>query len=81
MASYSENVKIYNINKEIKYIIMMPNDNLSDRVEEFVDDNSIEKIYFDPLTTLSNENSKNGKDYISVMKDNIELLKRELYEE
>ena len=42
---------------------------------------SIEKIYFDPLTTLSNENSKNGKDYISVMKDNIELLKRELYEE
>lgn len=67
--------------KEIKYIIMMPNDNLSDRVEEFVDDNSIEKIYFDPLTTLSNENSKNGKDYISVMKDNIELLKRELYEE
>ena len=67
--------------KEIKYIIMMPNDNLSDRVEEFVNDNSIEKIYFDPLTTLSNENSKNGKDYISVMKDNIELLKRELYEE
>ena len=68
-------------NKNIKYIIMMPNDTLTDEVEDLLNSNNIEKLYFDPLTTLSSENIQNGKDYISVMNDNLEILKKELYED
>lgn len=68
-------------NKNIKYIIMMPNDTLTDEVEDLLNSNNIEKLYFDPLTTLSSENIQNGKDYISVMNDNLEILKKELYQD
>ena len=68
-------------NKNIKYIIMMPNDTLTDEVEDLLNSNNIEKLYIDPLTTLSSENIQNGKDYISVMNDNLEILKKELYED
>ena len=40
---------------------------------------NIEKIYFDSLTTLSSENQTSGKDYLSVMNSNLEILKKELY--
>ena len=60
---------------------MMPNDTLTDEVEDLLNSNNIEKLYIDPLTTLSSENIQNGKDYISVMNDNLEILKKELYED
>lgn len=65
----------------IKYIIMMPNDTLSDKVEELIANNNIEKLYFNSITTLSESDEKNGKDYLSIMKENLELLKKELYVE
>jgi zinc transport system substrate-binding protein len=65
----------------IKYIIMMPNDTLSDKVEELIANNNIEKLYFNSITTLSESDEKNGKDYLSIMRENLELLKKELYVE
>ena len=67
-------------NKHIKYIIMFDNDVLTDEVEEFISKNNIEKIYFDSLNILSVTNKNNEKDYISIMNDNLELLRQELYE-
>lgn len=68
-------------NKSIKYIIMMPNDTLTDDVEKVLNDNSIEKLYFNPLTTISKDDESLGKNYITIMKENLELLKKELYDE
>lgn len=73
-----------NVNKEIsngniKYIYMFEGDTLSDEVDKIIKNNNIEKVYFDSLTLLNEENKKNGKDYLKVMNDNLELLKKELY--
>ncbi len=66
-------------NENIKYIIMFPNDVLTDEVEELITKNNIEKLYFDPLTTLSVDNENLGKDYLSIMSENLDILKQELY--
>lgn len=65
--------------EKVKHIIMFENDTLTDEVEKIINDNNIEKIYFDSLTTLSSENQTSGKDYLSVMNSNLEILKKELY--
>lgn len=63
----------------VKFIIMMPNDTLTDEVESLLSTNNIEKLYFNSLTTLSSDDETNGKDYIAIMKENLEVLKKELY--
>lgn len=68
-------------NKHIKYIIMFEEDVLTDEVEKFISDNNIEKIYFDSLNILTTENKNNEKNYISIMNDNLAILRQELYEE
>ena len=65
--------------KNISYIIMFNNDVLTDEVEELLQKNNIEKLYFDSLSTLSINNKNLGKDYISIMNENLDILKQELY--
>lgn len=66
-------------NNKIKYIIMFENDTLSDDIEKILKDNKIEKLYFNSLITLSKENKTAKKDYIKIMNENLDILKRELY--
>lgn len=66
---------------KIKYIIMFENDVLTDEIEEIINNNNIEKLYFDSLNILTPDNKNSGKDYITVMRENLEVLKYELYEE
>ena len=68
-------------NKTISNIIMFPNDVLTDEVETLLKENNINKLYFDPLTTLSVDNKNLDKDYITVMKENLDVLKIELYKQ
>lgn len=68
-------------NKHIKYIIMFEEDILTDEVEKFITDNNIEKLYFDSLDILTTENKNSEKNYISIMNDNLAILRQELYEE
>ena len=75
---------INNVSKEItngniKYIYMFEGDKLSEDVDKLLKNNNIERVYFDSLTILNEDNKKNGKDYLKVMNDNLELLKKELY--
>ena len=65
----------------IKYVISFTNEKLSEDAEKFIKDNNIEQIYFDSLTILNSDNRKNGKDYLKVMNDNLDVLKKELYKE
>ena len=68
-------------NENIKYIIMLPDDVLSDEASNLINDYNIEKLYFNPLTTLSEEDTNNGEDFISIMQENLNVLKKELYSE
>lgn len=71
--------KLQITSEKIKCIIMMPNDTLTDDVETILANNSIEKLYFNSLTTISSEDESYGKDYISIMKENLEILKSAIY--
>ena len=66
---------------KIKYIIMFENDVLTDKIDEIINNNNIEKLYFDSLNILTPDNKNSGKDYITVMRENLEVLKYELYED
>ncbi len=68
-------------NENIKYIIMLPDDVLSDEANKLINNYNIEKLYFNPLTTLSEEDTNNGEDFISIMQENLNVLKKELYSE
>jgi zinc transport system substrate-binding protein len=67
-------------NKTIKYILVLNDEKLSDDIEKFISDNKITKIYFHSLTTITNDEEDNDDDYVSIMYDNIDEIKKELYE-
>lgn len=64
----------------IKYIFILSgreeNDFTKQLRETYPD---IEIQYIDPINNISTEDKNNGKDYISIMNDNIDKLKQELY--
>ena len=58
---------------------MFEDDVLTDEAEKLLSDNKIEKLYFDSLTTLKSDNKKAKKDYLTIMNENLDLLRMELY--
>lgn len=66
-------------NNKIKYIIMFENDALNDDIEKILNEAKVEKLYFNSLITLSKENKTAKKDYIKIMNENLDILKREIY--
>ena len=65
---------------EIKYIFVLSgyeeNEYTKRLKEEYTD---LEIMYIDPINNISTEDKNAGKDYISIMNDNIDKLKQELY--
>lgn len=68
-------------NNDIKYIIMFPNDKLNEDAEKIISNNKIEKLYFNTLTTISKEDKDSEKDFVKIMDENLDILKKELYSE
>lgn len=65
---------------EIKYIYLKkneePNDNIKRLKESYP---SLEYMYIDTLNNITTNDKKEGNDYITIMNDNIDKLKQELY--
>lgn len=66
-------------NGEIDYIFMKQNEDINDTIQKIVEETKVELVTFHSLTNISETERKNKKDYISIMNDNIELLRNELY--
>lgn len=66
-------------NKEIKYIYIKKGTKLNDTIEKLKDNYDVEIIELHTLYTISEEDRKNNKDYKTIMYDNLELLKKQLY--
>ena len=64
---------------DIKYIYVMKGKKVSEEIEKFITDNGLEKIEIDTMYTLTDEQRKNGSDYIQIMNDNINKFKTELF--
>ncbi len=65
-------------NKKIKYIYVPKNEELDETLSTFIKDNKLQVIYFNILDNISTEERTNKKDYITIMYENIDLLKKEL---
>lgn len=65
-------------NKEIKYIFLKQND-INENVNLLIEDTDVEIIYIDGLDNISIVQSDNNEDYISIMFNNLEKLKKQLY--
>ena len=76
--SYAKAKKLIQ-DKKIQYIYYLEGDEFTDTQSKFVSDNSLIKIEIPNLYTLSEEDRKENKDYISIMNDIINEYKKELY--
>ncbi|MDD3048969.1 MAG: metal ABC transporter substrate-binding protein [Bacilli bacterium] len=67
-------------NGTIKYVFVKTNDLLNDTINSLITNNKIQPLTLDTLSNLT-ESQKNEKlDFIDIMNNNIELLKKELYQ-
>ncbi len=78
--------KIYNDAKnlvtdgEVKYIYILSGDEENEYTKKLKEENSeLEVLYIDPINNITTEDKNDGKNYISIMNDNIDKLKQELY--
>lgn len=65
--------------KTVSYIFVKKDYKETKTMKDLKDTYGIEYLKIDTLNNLSDENKDNNKDYISVMNDNIDNLKKELY--
>jgi len=63
----------------IQYIFIKDNEELNTTVKNIVDSTGVETVSLHSLSILSEEDRKNELDYISIMKSNIEKIRKELY--
>lgn len=75
-----EMIKDLYTNKKVNYIITLTNSKENDFIKELVDNYKAKKIDFDRLDNISEENKDNDLDFISIYNNNLETLKKELFE-
>lgn len=66
-------------NGDIKYIYITNNDNVNDTIKSIQKETNVELIELHTLYTLSEEEENQGLDYFTIMRNNLELLKKQLY--
>ena len=49
------------------------------KIVDLVEEYNIEVVYIHTLSNLTNEEKENGSTYLTIMNENIEKLKNELY--
>lgn len=75
-----EEVKRLINNGEIKYIFLKNDEEISNTIQNIIDETNVEVLYLHTLTNLKEEERKNNKDYVSIMNDNLDILKQEVYD-
>lgn len=65
---------------ELKYIYSIKNENVSDTVNEILEGTDVKILEFHSLANIDDSEKKAKKDYLSIMNENIELLKEQLYD-
>lgn len=66
--------------KSIRYIFVNDNEEINNTVQNLITKTGVNTLTFHTISNLSEANRNDNKDYISLMNENIELLKQELYE-
>lgn len=72
-------VKARIANGSTKHIFVIKDLDINSTVQAIIDETNVEKLEFHSLSNISESERNSKKDYISIMNDNITLLKQELY--
>ena len=73
--NYSDALKLIN-DKEVKYIYSLENEQESKSLAQIKKQTKVEILEIDRIDNITDEERDNKKDYISLMKNNIELLRK-----
>lgn len=66
--------------KQIQFIYSFVEEDLNDNVKKLVDDNQgVTVVAVHRLDNINDEERKEKQDYLSIMKNNLELIKKEIY--
>lgn len=65
---------------KIHYIILKQGEEMNDTIKKIVDETGVEVVYYHMLSNLTGEERNAKKDYISIMAENIDILRNELYD-
>lgn len=72
-------VKARIANGSTKHIFVIKGIDINQTVQSIIDSTNVEKLEFHSLSNISESERDSKKDYVSIMNDNISLLKQELY--
>ena len=64
---------------EIKYAYVLRGNTLSEEIETVIKNYNLEKIEIDSMYTITDEDKNNGNNYLSIMTENINKFKTELF--
>ena len=67
-------------NNVIKHIFLLERKQNTESCNEVIDNTNVETLTLKKLDSISDEDRDELKNYLTLMKDNIELIKKELYE-
>lgn len=65
---------------ELKYIYSLKNESVNEEVSNLIEGTNVELLEIHTLSNLDEAERKAKKDYLSIMNENIELLKEQLYD-
>lgn len=63
----------------ITYVYAFEEDHIGDRVEKFISSANLTKFFLYRLDSINDDQRNDSSDYINIMNDNLDLLKREIY--
>jgi len=66
-------------NKEVSYVFLLKGEEISPEMASLISNTDVKVVYLHPLANLTEEEEKNKNDYFSIMSENIELIKEEVY--
>ena len=67
-------------NKKINYIFLLSSDEESETIKKLNETYGTKLVIFNSLATISVDDRNDKKDYLSIMKENINLIKQEVFE-
>ena len=81
-SQYDKNLTLLNnyiLNKKISYFYALENTDIPNDVQKLIDDKNIELITLRNLKNIKDAERNNNVNYIEISKNNLNLLKKELY--
>lgn len=66
-------------NKNIKYIYILKGEEVNPTITKLIQDYSLETLEVDTVITITDDQRKNGATYLTIMKEILDLFKKELY--